>query len=277
MFNLSSFKTGKSFCNLIANKYINELSKIDSKHKSRITVSDHEKFIVINGYTSISNHLNFSETVNSYINELGINRSLNIIDLVEFGYKKKQDDQLRIINSYKEHLIVNDFIDQLESSEFYDVDINFNKKIIYSNTILSPDFMSRFSDYTFYSTERTYPVVSDSFYGSSLDLEKIYSFYTKYISYNIFQKQLCRDLVIDIKISDTENITHDTIDLSITSNTKITSQRWLESMILDLFDVNPENIINKFDLDLYDFESDIINQKGQVWSVRDMTKEMIIF
>ena len=57
----------------------------------------------------------------------------------------------------------------------------------------------------------------------------------------------------------------------------MTSLPWMKSMILDLFKLSPDHIIEKFDFKNMDFSDTIKNPTSNGWALRDMTKEMILF
>ena len=278
MYNITTYNKGVSFCNLISNKLINEFNKVDFDHKSRITVTDHGNFVIINGRTSIPSFMNSSEILNQYIKDLKINRTLNIIDLIDYNHEFKKQSELRIISDLSTSLKISNLIESLEKNYVHDFNIDIKNDLIFSDIDISEILNeAEFKSYKLVNRQKDFPYVSDDFYGMSLDLEKNYKFYLNYVTYNIFSKQLCKDLIIDLKINDTTNVNHDTVDLNLYSESKITSMMWLKSMILDLFKLQPEEITKKFDLKNHDFEKDIINLNSKSWQLRDKTKEMITF
>jgi hypothetical protein len=56
----------------------------------------------------------------------------------------------------------------------------------------------------------------------------------------------------------------------------MTSNEWLESLILDLFTFKPDEIIKRWDLNEYDFSEEIISHFN-IWKVKDKVGEMILF
>jgi len=67
MENVYSKLKGKKLCNLIANIIIEEFKSIDKKNKTRIFVTKHNNFFVIDGMTTINTPINISEVVNRYM------------------------------------------------------------------------------------------------------------------------------------------------------------------------------------------------------------------
>jgi len=275
---ITSYNIGNSFCNLIANKIIETFNNINSDHNSKIKVSDHGKFIILNGYTSLESSINFSSIINSYILSLGIDRNLNFIDLIEYKKQLENNKLFRRVYSYEYNPIISKIYEQIKEFETFDIKIDTKRRILFCSENEVVDHLSeKLQSYSYFKNDISLPYVSDNFYGLSLNLEKIYEFYFKYIAHNLFEKQLCKDITFDITIDPNKDINHDTIKFEIYSNKKMTSISWLKSMILDLFDMNPEVIIEKFNLSKEDLEYQIKNEDQKLWSVRDMTQEMILF
>ena len=78
-------------------------------------------------------------------------------------------------------------------------------------------------------------------------------------------------------MTDLDQIDHETVIFDIKSERKMTSLPWMKSMILDLFKLDSKSIIEKFNFYELDFEDELLNPLNSQWSVRDMTKEMVLF
>ena len=88
---------------------------------------------------------------------------------------------------------------------------------------------------------------------------------------------MCSDLTVEFfSESEFDLISWENLTIKVTSNTLITSTEWLESLILDLFTFNPNDIISRWDLNEYNFEEEIISTHN-VWKIRDKVGEMILF
>lgn len=275
---ITSYNIGNSFCNLIANKIIETFNNINSEHNSRIKVSDHGKFIILNGFTSLESSINFSSIINTYVVSLGIDRTLNFIDLIEYKKQVENNKLFRRVYSYEYNPIISEIYGQIKEFDTFDIEIDTKRRILFCNENDIVNHLSKtLQSYSYFENNISLPHISDDFYGLSLNLEKIYQFYFKYIAHNLFEKQLCKNITFDITIDPNEEINHDTIKFEIYSSNKMTSISWLKSMILDLFDMNPEVIIEKFNLRREDLEYQIKNEDQKLWCVRDMTQEMILF
>ena len=115
-------------------------------------------------------------------------------------------------------------------------------------------------------------------YGQNLRSSKVFEFYLNYIVYNIFQRNLCDELTIELFTeSEFDLINWENLKLKVESKSLITSTEWLESLILDLFTFNPNDIISRWDLNNYDFENEILSTEKSIWEINDKVSEMILF
>ena len=96
------------------------------------------------------------------------------------------------------------------------------------------------------------------------------------LCYNIFERGLCRDLTVEFFTDAKFNtINWENVSLKVTSNSLMTSNEWLKSLILDLFTFKPDEIIKRWDLNEYDFSEEIISHFN-IWKVKDKVGEMIL-
>lgn len=269
---------GKNLCNLLSNKIIKEFDCIDEHHTTEIKVIDLEQFIVLKGKTSINNSLNYSQLFKSYLNNLsGIDKNFNVIDLINYGTKPKLDFiNLELEINKKNDYIIFDLNETIQGEYHIDLERNLilstNNKIY--NYLISN---SEYRHFDFKNIDFDYPYVSDYFFGKSLNSDKIYEVYLKYISYNLFEKQLCKDIKFKMFYSGSIlNLNWETMDFKVLSNSNIVSIDWIESLILDLFDFDYYKIKKHLSLNEYDFSNEILS-KDKCWMVRDKTSEMILF
>lgn len=274
MENLSSYNLGISFCNLLADKIIKIFDDFD-ENQSEITVTDHGNFIILNGKTSITSDFNMIESLNEFTNHLNLKRTLNFIDLIEYGSEDFKIESFEKIYSYKYSSKINEIVEKVNDFD-HNFSIDFDNNLIFNMCSFPDSFVLK--NYKVIESTVTYPIVSDRFYGlSSNSIEKLFDFYVKYICHNIFEKQLCKDLTLHLVIPDIKDISYETIELNIKSERRMTSLPWMKSMILDLFKLSPDHIIEKFDFKNMDFSDTIKNPTSNGWALRDMTKEMILF
>lgn len=268
---------GKNLCNLLCNKIIQEFYSIDEYHSTEIKVVNLEQFIIIKGKTTITNPLNYSQLFKTYLSDLSkIDKTFNVIDLVEYGAKPKLDFiNLNLSFTNSSPLDIFNLSDELQGEYNIDLDKNLiitTNKRLFEYIISNPEYKDLDGKYI----DLTYPYVSDSMFGKSLYSDKIYETYLKYISYNLFEKQLCKDITFNLFYSgEISDINWETIIFDVSSDTNIPSTEWIKSLVLDLFDFNYKVIIKHLSLDTYDFSNEILSN-DRCWMLRDKTSEMIL-
>jgi hypothetical protein len=269
---------GKKLCNLLSNLIIKNYSEIDINHKTEIKVIDLEQFIVLKGKTSINNPINYSIIFKTFIEEKNnSNKNLNVIDLIEYGVNPSS----KIINlditlyDSKEYTIF-DLNHTIQGEYYIDYDKNLilhNNKNLFESLILEPEF----KDFDGKLIGSSYPFISDELFGKNLNSSKLYEIYLKYVAHNLFEKQICKDINFKLFYTgDINDLSWETMDFKINSNSRITSNEWITSLVLDLFDFNHSYIKNHLSLEEYDFNNEILS-KDRCWMIRDKTSEMILF
>jgi len=268
---------GKNLCNLLCNEIIKNYNEIDLNHKTEIKVIDLEQFIVLKGKTSIVNSINYSTIFKSFINNKNnSDRNFNVIDLIEYGVNPSSK-LLNIEFNFDERksyqiLELNNTI----QGEYY---INYDNNIIlHSNHKLFEYIVSEpeFTDFEGKLISNTYPFVSDDIFGKSLNSSKLYEIYLKYISYNLFEKYLCKDVNFKLfYMGEISDLSWENIDFTVDSNSLIVSKDWVKSLILDLFDFNYLEIKKHLSLDDYDFSNEILSN-DRCWKKRDKVSEMFL-
>ena len=226
--------------NLISNIIIEEFNKLDQKNVSYISVTDHHKFFVVEGTTSIQFPFNVSEVVNKELSRLCSEHSeytdfqpVNIIDIIQYNFKEKN------LLSYRKY-----FSKYLSKSE--------------------P------------SSKRT-PVISSPFYGMSNHTEKSYIMLVNYIQHTMFESNLCNDVTISISSNEPiESIHVDNIDLFIKSDNLITTEKWAKSLILDIFPFQLGSIIKDMDLYNYNYENMILKKGELPYQNRRKLKDIVL-
>lgn len=270
---------GKNLCNLLSNQCIRHFDEIDSKHKTKIKVVYVDKFFILTGLTSISSPVNFSSVFRSYlINNFNYDYVINVIDFIE--YNKPYESLITSVNvnlnSTKE--LSFDYMDGKRQGY---VSINDTQKLIkYNNRNLFDSFISENQNFIEYKS--TYePVListeSDDLFGMSLCMDKIYTVFLKYISYNLIDRNIMSDIELNlIYEGEPENINWQTIDLNIKSKSCIVNLKWLKSLILDIFDFNLSSVLSELEIENYDFENEILLE-NKVWEKRGKKGEIILY
>ena len=270
---------GKNLCNVFANLIIEKFNSIDDNHKTKINVVNLNQFLIIKGKTSVSSPINYSNLFREYsINNLNLDKNFNVIDLIEYGSIMNLLP-IMLHNHYDiNDLSVCNYTDQ-SLQGFIKTDDQI-KIVKYNNSKLF-DEISKTIDLTKYDKyicKDNNIFVSDDFFGKNLNGEKLYEIFLNYISYNVFERLLWKDLTLFFHYNGEEfnDINWENIDFRVSSNTLITNKvDWLYSLILDLFDFDPKNIKSHLKLHDYNFECDLTNEK-KCWEVRDKVKEIFL-
>ncbi len=266
---------GKNLCNILVCGIIEEYNDIEINHKTKITLTNVNQFIVLRGTTSIKNPLNYSNLLNSYIERFSdINFNFNVIDLISYN-SPPESDFLNIKINHDFSIYRPEYITELKNQGKFDV---INNTIYHNNNLLLNELknITDFRDYEDLLVSDFGTYTSDLLYGQDLNSSKVYELFLMYISHNLFEKQLCKDITYEITFKGIlSNLDWETMSFNIKSNSCITSKEWLKSLILDLFDFKIESIKNHLSLKDYDFKNEILSN-DRCWKIRDKTKEMIM-
>jgi hypothetical protein len=239
MENVYSKLKGKNLCNLIANIIVEEFKKIDLNNKTRIFVTKHNNFFVVDGMTSINTPLNISELVNKYM------------------ISKTNDEKYMPLN----------FIDLISYDEYTQNHLNIMESF-YNNSL----------DFKEDSLPKNQPIVSDEYFGLSVNTIKTYMVLSKYISYNLIERNLCNRITISMNGREhlLESIEEENIQMEFIPSNLIVTKDWLESLVRDLFPFKLIDIINHLKLNDYNFEDEILVRGNYPWKKRDKVSEMIL-
>lgn len=225
--------------NLISNIITEEYKKIDPNNISYIRVTDHKKFFVVEGTTSLESPFNISELINKELIRLSFEYSeqdiqpINIIDLVEYNKNEKR------LFSHKKY---------------------YTK---YTKESPSPQLRT--------------PVISSEFYGMSDNTEKSYIMLSNYISHTLFESNLCKEVTISMSSSEPiYNINVDNIDLFLSSSNLITTLEWTKSLVLDIFPFELKSIIEDMDLSNFNYENMILNKGELPYQNRRKLKDIVL-
>ena len=239
MENVYSKLKGKNLCNLIANIIVEGFKRIDLNNKTRIFVTKHNNFFVVDGMTSINTPLNISELVNKYM------------------ISKTNDEKYMPLN----------FIDLISYDEYTQNHLNIMESF-YNNSL----------DFKEDSSPKNQPIVSDEYFGLSVNTIKTYMVLSKYISYNLIERNLCNRITISMNGREhlLESIEEENIQMEFIPSNLIVTKDWLESLVRDLFPFKLIDIINHLKLNDYNFEDEILVRDNYPWKKRDKVSEMVL-
>lgn len=274
---------GKNFVNLLANNLIREIEKETKNHNSEIQIINNKNFIVARGYTSHEEPINISKLFTEYYNELfGLEQVFNVVDLIEYGNKSKQN-HIYINKKFTKDSLKESLINQINKDTDEGLDYRFTANtdlgiVLITGNAPTEEIKKYFEDYNYYKIkEPTETFVSDLYFGKNLRSSKVFEFYLNYITYNIFERGLCKDIEYSFYTEEKfEEINWENIKFEVKSNSSMVNDEWLKSMILDLFTFEPEDIIDRWKLQSYNFEEEILQRRTPIWEIRDKTGEMIL-
>lgn len=260
---------GKNLCNLLSNKVIEYFNSIDKNHKTNISVTDFNNFVVLKGSTSITISVNFSSIFSDYIDTIStINRKFNVIDLIEYNTPFNNDTDLITLSLSKEEIGTNIYDYTDTKNQGYMIFNHPLSKILTNieNINLKDEYLN-YNIKTLKDTSNYF--VSDNFFGSSLNKSKIYTVLLHYITYHIFESNLCQEVKLKLYFD------NESLDLDISCYKCIVSTKWLKSLILDIFDFETDKIKKHLSLDNYNFENEIISN-DKCWKKLDKKSEFIL-
>lgn len=274
---------GKNFVNLLANNLIREIEKETKNHKSEIQIINNKNFIVARGYTSHKKPFNLSELFSKKFEDLfGLQQTFSVVDLIEYNQPKKLN-HIYLNKKFTYDELEKNLIEKINTDTTEGLDYRFTANTDLAVVLLEgkapeEELRKYFENYSFYRIEPPVETFSsDLYYGRNLRSSKLFEFYLNYITYNIFERGLCKDLEIslftDAKFDD---INWENLKLDVKSNSLIPSEKWLHSMILDLFTFEPDKIMEKWDLKNYNFENEILVRRKPIWEIKDRVGEMIL-
>lgn len=246
--------------NLIAEFIVKMLSE-DNKSKINVSITDHKKFLVINGQTNSSKILDLDKLRTDFTLKMSESTSmfdiskLNFIDLVDY---KSTDHMICPKNMnfvfYNSELPridqqIIDKVKELENLDYSEISIS-----EIGTHILTPPLNSYEKQY-----QSSFP------YGYSLyDWKWIY-YYFEYISLNVFPNIKGNYLKINVD-SD--------LNFSVSSDS-LFSDHDIESMIKDVFNFDKNGFVSE--LKDYDMTKDCLLFIDRPWLKKDKVKDCIIF
>lgn len=285
--------SGKNLCNIFANTIVEKYKQESPDNFVEISVTSHTNFFVLNGIISSNSIFNLSEIFIKKINELypDYSDNINVIDLINYGVKTKE-----VVNTsvdfYKGNDLFtpeSDFNSSDLSQKLYseDIHVNFTADTI-SNTIhyqalyktqkqtIKERLESIFPNFYLEEIKDTRPNISDYYFGS-WNLNKKYHIFLKYVFYNLSERGMCKGASLRCFSRERiDKLSWETIRFFGEYNNGLMKDEKINSMVLDLFDLNPENIDIKLKLDSYNAEREILFKSEPFpWLIRDKISEML--
>lgn len=235
------------------------------------------------GETNIKEKINitqiFTEVMDTIPEELKV--PIKVFDLIVYEQERKPETIIisetfsKYRKNYKEDISILELIQKLNDDKIY-TNIRRVNKDYYVQTLSKLDGVE--IDFEHIEWSPSQPIfTSDSIFGKDLKGEKTYYMLIRQIAYTLFESKICSSATITLTTNNIDNTTWSDIILDISSDSFITTKRWAESCMLDIFDFNVENIIEDLRLREYDFKNEIFHiQDSYPWMNRSKLNDVVL-
>jgi hypothetical protein len=286
-----NYLDGKNLCNILSSVIVTELQKESPDVKSEISVINVRNFFIVKGRTSSKNVIQVTDVLDEFLKTLPINpiESLRVIDTIQYNsnfdfgvlsisktFEKINNDSnvQELIDFHSRNgLLFNIVIDEINSNLFYDCKESDDSEVF---NILKKEHNSFKIRKTDLSNE---VYVSDRVYGLSMNYEKPFYLLLENIKNHLFMLGISSYL--DISLSSDSNYDEMT-NLNVnfkTSGSKLSvNNSWLESLVLDVFPMNYNQIISELNLSNEDITKNLIlTDESPKWLKLKYISEFILF
>lgn len=288
MIEVYNFLDGKNLCNIFASLIVEKINESFPDAETEITVINVRNFFVIKGRTNSDVVINCSDLLKNFIKDYDNSIICNVIDNILYGTKvennvinisyssnKKINNRCKNIQNYlntlrKENISINLKFDDINKYVFYHS--NYDK----INTLES--LSNIFSDYYFINVDLSNEVyVSDRYYGLSNNTEKLYHVLLRNITHHLFSTGISSELEIKL-FSDKTIYEMDNLNVVLDIKGKhIVKKEWLESLILDIFPFEYNNLKSIFNgVNNISYNEILTNYEICSWKKLDRLKDMVL-
>jgi len=285
--------SGKNLCNIFANTIVEKYKKESIDTFVEISVTSHTNFFVLNGTISSENIFNVSELFIKKMNDLypDYTQNINVIDLINYGTNSKEIVNTMVDFSKGNNLFIpSDEYNSLKlSQELYqeNIHVNFTADTTFNTIHYQPLYNTKkqkieqklesiFPNFFLEEIKDTRPHVSDYYFGA-WNLNKKYHNFLRYVFYNLSERGICK--AANLRCFSRERIdklSWETIRFYGNYSNQMMQRSKIDSMVLDLFDFNPEQIDLKLNMDSYNAENEIfLTSEEFPWLVKDRISEML--
>lgn len=236
------------------------------------------------GETEFPERINITELFTNVMNTVPepMKTLVKVFDIIDYGVERKKETIFykEKFSKYRKNLMENysdyKIIKTLNESEVYCNLQHFNEKTYLQ--VLSNEHSISLPKGFELMEKNNKVFTSDSIFGKDVYSTKYLYMLSRYIAYTLFESNLCRTFEISIQTNSNINeISHDTISLSIDSESLIVTKKWVESLVLDIFDFEVDKVINGLQLETYNFEKEILNvDDDYIWMKRDRLKDVVL-
>lgn len=275
---------GTNLCNLLANSIVEKIKSVDPNLYVNITVTNVNNFFMTCGETEFPERINITELFTNVMNTVPepMKTLVKVFDIIDYGVERKKETIFykEKFSKYRKNLMENysdyKIIKTLNESEVYCNLQHFNEKTYLQ--VLSNEHSISLPKGFELMEKNNKVFTSDSIFGRDVYSTKYLYMLSRYIAYTLFESNLCRTFEISIQTNSNINeISHDTISLSIDSESLIVTKKWVESLVLDIFDFEVDKVVKGLQLETYNFEKEILNVDDvYIWMKRDRLKDVVL-
>lgn len=275
---------GTNLCNLLANSIVEKIKSINPKEYVDVSVSNVNDFFIVFGKTSSNEKIDLTELFTSVMDTIPqkLRVLVKVFDMLTYGVERENTSILyselftKYQSNYSENFSYYKKIMELNNNGLFVNLRNFGTEK-YINVISNENNQSLPEGFNeLLLSKRTY--TSDPLFGKDIRSEKYLYFLLRYIAHTLFSANLCNTVNIRVSTNaEFSDINWENIDLTIDSSSLIVTQKWVESLILDIFNFEPEQVISDLSLDDYNFSNEILQgNTNYPWLRRDKLKEIVL-
>lgn len=270
-FEVHNYLDGKNICNIFANLIVNKIHKEVPDAKTEITVTNVRNFFIVKGSTSYDKTIDLSELLRNFYSKHDPSKinDVRVFDLITYNKEfksypvdvkissnKKYDSKLNELQSFVNSHVSNKILFNMkyvgdENIIYYDCKYENISQVI---TLLENEF----TDSTILKVDMSSECyISDRMYGLSLNM-RIYDLILITIKNHVFKLGLGDNFNCNLhSIKLPEDLENEDMILSLNNDNFKVSTKWLESLILDIFPFEYEELNSVFN-EIVDLEQYII-------------------
>jgi S-adenosylmethionine synthetase len=100
----------------------------------------------------------------------------------------------------------------------------------------------------------------------------------RYIAHTLFESGLCNVVKLSINTNNpVDQLYWDNVNFEIDSEYFLTSKKWTESLVLDIFDFQSDNVIEHLNLETYNFANEILHDnENYPWLKNDKLNDIVL-
>lgn len=275
---------GDNLCNLLANSIVEKIKSIDPKLYVNITVTNVNSFFMTCGETEYSEPLNVSELFNSVMEMVPepLKQIVKVFDLITYNTERTPSTILysEQFSKYKKTLSENftkysEILELNQKNCFTNIKC-FNTSVLV-HTISNVDEIELPKDYIEWKPN-TKVFNSLPIFGKDLHSEKYLYMLFRYIAHTLFESGLCNTVKLSINTNlSVEQLYWENVNFEIDSEYFLTSKKWVESLILDIFNFEANNVIKHLNLEGYNFANEITHRfEDFPWMKNDKLSDIVL-